>query len=104
METYFNQKLRFINDFQFKVSRICTGANQGPVRLANGAIAKTLSSKKDYLTSASGPMTSPRGSSAPTKSSKYTLLRADSNDPAEEKGYKCAKCTQVKIKPSSTKN
>ncbi len=69
-----------------QVSRICTGAHQGPVRLANGAIAKTVAVKRD-VSSTTGPV----------KSSKYTLLRGDSSDPTEEKGYKCAKCTQVKI-------
>ncbi len=65
-----------------QVSRICTGAHQGPVRLANGAIAKTVAVKRD-VSSTTGPV----------KSSKYTLLRGDSSDPTEEKGYK----TQVKI-------
>jgi hypothetical protein len=71
------------------VSRICTGANQGPVRLANGAIAKTLTAKKEPVAASATTMT------AAPKSSKYTLLKEEAGDPSEEKGYKCSKCSQV---------
>lgn len=81
-----------------QVSRICTGASQTPVRLANGAIAKATSLKKET------PAATPRGSltsSATVKSTKYTLLKGDANDPNDEKGYKCSKCSQVDLLKSS---
>lgn len=59
-----------------QVSRICTGAHQGPMRLANGAIAKVKPSVQ-------------------AKSTKIAMLKGNLCESGEDKGFKCSKCTQV---------